>query len=322
MPKISIIIPVYNTEKFIKKCLDSVLSQTFTDLECILVDDGSIDNSGNICDEYLKIDKRIRVIKQKNAGVSAARNAGLDIAHGKWITFIDSDDWVNCNYLELMYNNAINNNCNLSICGVQIVDEKGEIVRKSKQFPIEFYDKNTAKKRLLSANYFLPGIWGKLVNRKYIYDYKISFETEIKIAEDALFWFKVIGNVDKILYDSTPCYNYLINENSATKSPKTFDSNVTAFCSTGKMLEMETNKSVSKKIKSYEAFVAYNMCNILLRSECFVKDKYDFYRKYLCKSFYYYISDSDFEVKSKVFAFLCLFPKTYCKLIKIKHLFM
>ena len=104
MPQISIIVPVYNVEPYLHKCIDSILAQTFTDFECILIDDGSPDNCPAICDEYATKDNRIILLHQKNAGVSAARNAGLNIAKGEWIGFVDSDDWIEKNALELLYN--------------------------------------------------------------------------------------------------------------------------------------------------------------------------------------------------------------------------
>ena len=94
VPKISIIVPVYKVEQYLYRCLDSIVAQTFTDWECLLIDDGSPDDSGAICDEYAEKDSRFRVIHQKNSGVSAARNAGLAVARGEWIGFVDSDDWI------------------------------------------------------------------------------------------------------------------------------------------------------------------------------------------------------------------------------------
>ena len=116
-PKISIIVPVYKVEKYLCRCLDSIVAQTFTDWECILIDDGSPDNSGKICDEYAEKDGRFRVIHQENAGVSAARNAGLDAARGEWIGFVDSDDWVESNMYEYLYNNALETKSDVVICG-------------------------------------------------------------------------------------------------------------------------------------------------------------------------------------------------------------
>lgn len=103
MPKISIIVPVYKVEKYLHRCLDSIVAQTFTDWECILVDDGSPDGSGKICDEYAEKDGRFKVFHQENQGVSAARNKGLDNAKGEWIGFVDSDDWVSKEYFQIDY---------------------------------------------------------------------------------------------------------------------------------------------------------------------------------------------------------------------------
>ena len=103
---ISIIVPVFNVEKYLQKCIDSILAQDYFNFELILVDDGSRDSSSGICDEYARRDSRVRVIHQKNAGVSAARNTGLDTAHGEWIAFVDSDDWVLPNYISSMFRNS------------------------------------------------------------------------------------------------------------------------------------------------------------------------------------------------------------------------
>src|SRR5690606_27273688 len=98
MPKVSVIIPVYNAEKYLRECIDSVLAQTFDDFELLLINDGSTDGSGKICDEYAQKDARVKVFHKENGGVSSARNLGLDNAKGEWITFIDSDDWIGENY--------------------------------------------------------------------------------------------------------------------------------------------------------------------------------------------------------------------------------
>ena len=104
---ISIIVPVYNVEKYLEKCIDSILNQSYQNLEIILIDDGSTDNSGSICDEYKKKDQRVQVIHQKNQGQSSARNAGLNIAKGSYIGFVDSDDWIEQNMYEKLYKNII-----------------------------------------------------------------------------------------------------------------------------------------------------------------------------------------------------------------------
>ena len=121
MPKISVIVPVYNTEKYLNRCIDSILAQTFTDFELLLIDDGSTDCSGKICDEYAAKDSRVRVFHKENGGVSSARNMGLDNAQGEWITFVDSDDWVHEDFLKKRLALALNDNADIAYCDVEYV---------------------------------------------------------------------------------------------------------------------------------------------------------------------------------------------------------
>jgi glycosyltransferase involved in cell wall biosynthesis len=314
MPKISVIIPVYNSEKYLDKCVDSVLAQTFTDFECILINDGSCDDSGSICDERSKRDGRVKVIHQRNRGVSAARNAGLDAALGEWITFVDSDDWVDENYLELMYGNAANNGCELSVCGRRLYSENGELLDVSKRFPVIFFDKVLAKRALFGFEYFTTVAWGKLVNRRSVYDGGVRFDTAISVCEDGLFWFEVIDKVETVLYDSTPCYNYLMNMNSLVNSPKAADDYMTVFAATEKMARTETNAGVFRKIRSYEALVASRWCGILLGRGEFDRKRYRFYRARLLKSLFYHIVDGGAGIRSKAAAILRLFPWIYRRL--------
>ena len=120
MPKISVIVPVYNVEKHLPRCIESILAQTFSDFELILVNDESSDNSGQICDEYSMRDNRIKVIHQKNGGPGSARNTGIDYVmqqeKAKWICFVDSDDWLHPQYLEILYKAARQENCKIAIC--------------------------------------------------------------------------------------------------------------------------------------------------------------------------------------------------------------
>ena len=130
MCEISIIVPVYKVEKYLKKCVDSILAQTFTDFELILVDDGSPDDSGKICEEYAEKDARVRVLHKENGGLSSARNAGIEVAKGKYLGFIDSDDYIAEDMYELLYNTIIKEDADLSICGIYDVYEgKAPIVK-------------------------------------------------------------------------------------------------------------------------------------------------------------------------------------------------
>ena len=118
MPKISVIVPVYNVEKYLRKCIESILNQTFREFELILVDDGSTDSSGKICDEYALKDSRIKVIHKENGGASSARNAGLDVAKGEYIGFVDSDDWIEMDMYGELYRLIKENNTDISVCGI------------------------------------------------------------------------------------------------------------------------------------------------------------------------------------------------------------
>lgn len=119
-PLISVIIPVYNVADYLPRCVETVLSQSYTNLEIILVDDGATDNSGSLCDEYAEKDSRIRVIHKKNGGLSSARNAGLDVCKGDYITFIDSDDWITSDYVDTLFNLLVTNNADMSVASFQV----------------------------------------------------------------------------------------------------------------------------------------------------------------------------------------------------------
>lgn len=169
--KISIIIPVYNVEKYLKTCLDSVINQTYQNLEIILVDDGSTDNSGKICEEYKRADSRIIVIHKKNEGLSMARNNGLDIASGEYISFIDSDDYISKNMMETLYNRLLKTQSDMAVCSIQYVDDTGKNLCSKAKF--NFNDivlgQNEFWKIYSSAGHTECVVaWNKLYKRKIL----------------------------------------------------------------------------------------------------------------------------------------------------------
>ena len=212
MVEISIIVPVYKVEQYLCRCLDSIVAQTFTDWECILVDDGSPDDSGTICDEYAENDKRFRVFHQENAGVSAARNKGLDEAKGEWICFVDSDDWIEKEMLEKMYNLAVKNKAEVVVCGCKMTDT----ISIEKKFnpkigwlniPVDFV-------------WYMHGPWSKLFNRMAIEN--IRFPLNITLGEDLYFVFQVFAFHTKTIFGmDSSFYNYFVNPNSVTKTIST-----------------------------------------------------------------------------------------------------
>ena len=147
-PLISIIIPVYKVEKYLEKCIKSVLDQTYKNLQIILVDDGSPDNCGNICDNYAKIDNRIEVIHKANGGLSEARNVGLKVARGEYIGFVDSDDYVSNEMFENLYNTLISNDVDVSICNFYTVINNKNIIKNADN-GVEIYNKLEILKEIL-----------------------------------------------------------------------------------------------------------------------------------------------------------------------------
>ena len=157
-PEISIIVPVYQVGKYLNECIDSILAQTFTDFELILVDDGSPDNCPALCDAAAEKDNRVRVLHKPNGGVSTARNAGLDMARGKWIAFVDSDDSVQPDYLEKMHTAALAAGADIALCGGQCVDEEGGVIGPGEpRITDEVMDREEALRRLVRRNIRCPG---------------------------------------------------------------------------------------------------------------------------------------------------------------------
>lgn len=210
---ISIIVPVYKVEKYLKRCLDSIINQTYTNLEIILVDDGSPDNSGKICDEYALKDNRITVIHKENGGVSSARNTGLNSSTGKWISFVDSDDWIDENYFSTMMRN-INDDVDVIICSYnRVVNEKYEQIRyfyKTKSLNNYEYLNN-----VLNPQSGFGFCHMKLYRKKVIHE--INFNENLKVGEDALFNLKISSNIKKAIFIPDTLYNYRINSESVVK---------------------------------------------------------------------------------------------------------
>lgn len=210
MPKISIIVPVYKAEAYLHRCIDSILAQTFTDWECILVDDGSPDGSGSICDEYAAKDTRIHVIHKKNGGVSSARNAGLGIAIGTWVSFVDADDEITERYLEI---DRELEDADVIIKSYSIVHINGKVTyhNNKRQF---------IKDREGLFFYYVRkrnnALWDKIIKKKLVET--ISFDTNVSIGEDFLFFLSLLPNVKSLAFDEIGSYKYFERESSAMQN--------------------------------------------------------------------------------------------------------
>jgi glycosyltransferase involved in cell wall biosynthesis len=209
MPNISIIVPVYNAEKYLHRCANSVLNQTFIDWECILIDDGSTDNSSKICDEYAKKDSRFHVIHKKNGGVSSARQLGLETAKGDYVIHVDPDDWVEPNMLEELCYKIIEDDADMVICDFfwNLPTE----ISVSSQRPSAFDSKS------IMIDFFSEKLhgscWNKLVRRDFIMTNHISFPAQLSIHEDLYFFTELLLNNIKVTYLDKAFYHYVIGEN-------------------------------------------------------------------------------------------------------------
>lgn len=218
--KISIIIPVYNVEQYLRDCVDSVLGQTLGNFELILVDDGSSDKSSVICDEYAAKDNRITVIHQQNAGVSSARNVALSLAKGEWITFIDSDDWVDATFLE-NFQLEKNEDVDMICQGLKYIDNKTMSEKKRTQFRDTVIVAPDEEQHIVSNNVLEFGVTVcKFFKQSIIKKYSISFNPEISYHEDHLFTFDYISHTRKIALTSECGYNYRCGHNPQSLSKR------------------------------------------------------------------------------------------------------
>lgn len=211
---ISVIIPMYNAEKYIEECIKKILNQTINNFEIVIVNDGSTDNSVEICNKYAELDNRIKVISISNSGVSNARNVGFRESIGDYILWIDADDMMKENMLELLYNNIENLKADISTCSVEKVDIFGnkENIYFSGQNTV--FNQDDAIKSFCLSREINSGIWVKLFKRSLIEN--IKFDNKLKINEDRLFIFEALMQSKKIVYIDKPLYIYVKRENSAT----------------------------------------------------------------------------------------------------------
>lgn len=208
---ISVIIPVYNVEKYLKKCIESVLTQTYQNLQIILVDDGSTDSSKEICDNYKRKDKRVLVIHKTNGGLSSARNAGLKIATGDYITFLDSDDYILPTIYEELLSSIVGKDRAIACMNYKRVDEKGTILDRKIPHSCQGKTSNIEYFRELLLHTGDVSVCTKLFPKSII---KNTFFDEDKLNEDLLFMVSLIPKFDEIIYIGKVGYYYLIRKNS------------------------------------------------------------------------------------------------------------
>lgn len=215
MPELSIIVPIYKVEKYLPKCIESILNQSFTDFELILVDDGSPDHCGLICDEYAGKDSRVKVIHQNNQGVSAARNAALDVAEGKYLGFVDADDWIEKDMYQTMLQTVFTSRADVVICGIQYFTENGILIREDLKGCKCF-----SQKELLINLYGKPNpIGGGCVNKVFLRSKieNVRFNPNLSMAEDWVYLFECFKQCDSGYQIPEVFYNVVERPDSATR---------------------------------------------------------------------------------------------------------
>ena len=262
MPKVSVIVPIYNVEKYLEKCINSLLSQTLEDIQIILVNDGSKDNSGNIAKEYEKNNKnRVIYVEKENGGLSDARNYGIKYATGDFIAFLDSDDYIEKNAYEEMYNKAIEENADYVEC--DFIWEFPNKIRVDKQYPY----KN--KKEMLS--FVRVVAWNKLIKRQLITDNNLEFPKGLRY-EDVEFTYKLIPFINKFAYVDKPFIHYVQREGSIANVQNERTAEI--FTVLDNVIEFYKKNNIYEE---YRDELEYNYARYLLCSSlkrmCKIKDK-------------------------------------------------
>lgn len=217
-PMVSIVVPIYNVEKYLKRCIKSILNQSFNNFEIILVNDGSTDKSIEICNKYIEEDSRIKLINKKNGGLSSARNAGINVARGKYISFIDPDDCISENYFNILFKKAENNNCDVIVSGFKTVPNNIDVIPSYKLNEVLKGTEFILSSDNVHSKNELCFVWRYLYKLKLIKQNNILFNEKIFIGEDVVFNLEVLAISNRVMAISDILYYYTINNyNSLTK---------------------------------------------------------------------------------------------------------
>lgn len=312
---ISVIVPIYNVEKYLIKCVNSILSQSYSELEVILVDDGSPDNCGKICDELVKKDSRIRVIHQKNNGLAAARNAGLAIARGEYVAFVDSDDTIETDMYLLLHNMIKIDDADISICECRKITEKDST---------EKIECSRYKSVLLDNDELWELVFGKLNNsscnklykRKLIGD--LRFPENVVHGEDLLFNIEYLTKCNVGTYSEAPMYNYLSRNDSITRSG--FNENIfLEIIAKDKAKEFVT-EHMPAQLENAEVFSFRARMNVLrsifaANKNILYKSKINEIKEYITQ--YYPVIKKNLKAKEKIeYRMFFLLPSLYRRIAK------
>ena len=318
---ISVIVPVYNTEKYIDRCIDSIISQTYQNIEVILIDDGSIDNSLEICEKYMTKNPKIKVVHQENKGVSNARNKGLSIAKGNYFICIDSDDWLEPNMLEILYNNIQNYDADIATCNFYNDYESGEKTVKNDidNDVLILTETKEMYESLFASNKFGGYLWNKLIRTSKIKNTKenIYFNEKIAIEEDVMFLINVFKRCRKICYDSSSIlYHYFQRATSSVRFNYTLKDITKLYTLEEKLKLKESYKLKSLDKLEYEYVFLLMQSLYIVRKDKVKKNKIKQKIKSALKKYYKTaIKEANLKQKIKLIV-ITICPITYGRLAR------
>lgn len=287
--KVTIIIPIFNAELYLKECIESILSQSYKNIELILVNDGSTDDSIHICEYYSKIDNRIKIINQSNMGVSSARNAGIKAANGDIIVFIDSDDYVDCNHISLIVENFSKGSDMVCFGFKEIYTNKIRYLLPD--YDIKIFGSDSFIKELFSSCYCGGYLWNKAYRTDLIKKNNIVFSSNTSMCEDLLFNINYLQNSTKVIVRNYSSYNYRIRFNSISSSKR----NKTNYI----IYTYEDIRKVKKLYNNYKAIIDYYFMILI----CKEKQKNDNHIIEKINEIYYSLlknKDINFKMKIKL----------------------
>lgn len=294
---ISVIIPVYNVESFLDECLESVVNQTYENIEILLMDDGSTDSSGEMCDLWAQKDERIRVIHKGNEGLSATRNRGLEFVTGKYVAWVDSDDYVDLQYLEKLYNLLINSSADMSMCNFYgLYEDRLTFDGKTRIFDAE-YSAEEFLEQLYTTGFFSV-VWNKLVPTEMYQN--IIFPVGRRF-EDSAVMRELASKCTKIVTTKEPLYYYRRHENSITMVKRTTEEAAKYLGEYCQWLEDDIKVLEESENRKLVAQASKYMCNAIIKhySELAKKDKRAFKSKY-DKYVYNVLNKSGYKLKVKL----------------------
>lgn len=276
---VTVIVPVYNVEKYLDRCIRSIITQTYRDLEIILVDDGSTDNSGKISDDYALIDSRINVIHKENGGLSSARNRALDIAKGDYIAFVDSDDYIESTMIEGMMNNFISAEVDIVVCGYNVVNEEGEVVCKKTGAFEKLMSGEEMTKDILLDKFPYSFAWNKIYRKSLFLDVRYP---EGRYYEDIPVTYKLAYRAKHIYIKNNCYYNYFLyrsgNTTSELSSKKAAFSYYCALMNSFEIRQFINDKAIYSEIDSIVSKGIQNWTKETLKNS--VKNGYNEFIKY------------------------------------------